>query len=188
MRCPGGALQDSRPSRPATLSIGNGVLIDITNEPIDAHVQEGDSATFSVSATSNLPLSYQWWTALPGSATFNFLQPTRWGFSGRPGQLLESCVHWGRKGETALWEDPYFNVKKNLPGGANALAEVGATVSHRSMVSIIQGQVTVTMDGIQIFSGTFAVPPVAYLYFTASTGNKYEQTTISELTATLYAP
>jgi hypothetical protein len=98
MRCPGGALQDSRPSRPATLSIGNGVLIDITSEPIDAHVQEGDSATFSVSATSNLPLSYQWWTALPGSATFNFLQPTRWGFSGRPGQLLESCVHWGRKG------------------------------------------------------------------------------------------
>ena len=47
---------------------------------------------------------------------------------------------------------------------------------------------TVTMDGTQVFSGNVTVPPVAYLYFTASTGGFYEQTVIQSLTATVSAP
>jgi Bacterial lectin len=327
-------------SQTATLSIGNGILIDITKEPIDAHVQVGDSASFSVSATSNLALSYQWWVALPGSSLFNavpgatsstlaidsatlsdassvfyvvvsngstspvtsssaslfvgalptvpnlcgpwsavgdaipladcgfqltaaainqhgeivwpylistdnlqmsftiatsaassppadgfalvlgdpslgatvsslgatgkglgaegipglviafddFYNPPAGAFPGDPGNYSNPAYIGAERGETALWEDPYFNVKKSLPGGASALAQVGATVSHSYMVSIVQGHLTVIMDGTQIFSGTFAVPPVAYLYFTASTGTFYEQTIISGLSTTLFVP
>jgi Immunoglobulin domain len=94
------------------------------------------------------------------------------------------------RSETYLWENPYRNVNNNLPGGANALAEVGLTVSHNYVVTIVQGQMTVTMDGIQVFSGSISVsvPPVAYLYVTSSTGGSYEQTVISNIQATVSAP
>ncbi|WP_353068480.1 hypothetical protein RBB75_14420 [Tunturibacter empetritectus] len=88
------------------------------------------------------------------------------------------------RGEGALWEKPYTLINGNIP----PLATAGATVSHDYVVSIVQGMMTVTMDGQQLFSGSVAVPPVAYLYFSAATGRYYEQTTVSNFSATVGAP
>lgn len=88
------------------------------------------------------------------------------------------------RGETNLWENPYFIVNTNVP----ALATAGATVSHDYVVSIVQGMMTVTMDGLQLFSGSVTVPPVAYLYFNASTGDSAEQAVISNFSAAVTAP
>jgi Immunoglobulin domain/Immunoglobulin I-set domain len=88
------------------------------------------------------------------------------------------------RGETALWENPYSNVNSDIP----ALAITGDTVSHTYTVSIVQGMMTVTMDGTQVFSGAVSVPPVAYLYFTAATGDDYETTVVSDLSGTISAP
>lgn len=88
------------------------------------------------------------------------------------------------RGETALWENPYFNVNTAIP----ALAAVNATISHSYVVSIVRGSMTVTMDGAQVFSGNVNVPPVAYLYVTSSTGGSYEKTVISNISATISTP
>jgi hypothetical protein len=88
------------------------------------------------------------------------------------------------RGESALWENPWFDVNTNIP----ALATHATTVPHNYTVSIVQGLMTVTMDAAQVFSGSVTVPPVAYLYVTASTGGSYEQTVISNLSATVSAP
>jgi Immunoglobulin domain/Immunoglobulin I-set domain len=88
------------------------------------------------------------------------------------------------RGESDLWETPYFIVNTNIP----PLATAGATVSHNYVVSIVQGTITVTMDGLQLFSGSVTVPPVAYLYFSASTGNFNQQTVMSNFSATVTAP
>ena len=88
------------------------------------------------------------------------------------------------RGETALWENPWLNVNTNIP----LLASDTMTETHSYVVTIVQGKMTVTMDGTQVFSGNVTVPPVAYLYFTASTGGSYEQTVIQSLTATVSAP
>jgi hypothetical protein len=312
-------------SQTATLSVGNG--IQITKQPTDVYVNAGAPATFSVTATSTLTLTYQWYEAAPGSSTFtaipgatsasytigttttaetgsvfyvvvsngsspsvtsssaalfvgtlsgvgdlcsgwtwlgNALAPTPacsiqlaaasqnqhgeivWptlistgdiqlsftittsdtsqppadgfalvlgdpslgatpaslgatgqglGAEGIPGFVLafDDYENVGdppvpylgvTRGETALWENPYFNTNTTIP----ALATFGATVTHNYVVSIVQGIMTVTMDGTQVFSGSVSVPPVAYLYFTASTGQYYEQTVISNLSATVSAP
>jgi hypothetical protein len=92
------------------------------------------------------------------------------------------------RGEDSLWENPYFNANTSLPGGRNALAEYGSTITHSYVVSIVQGYMSVTMDGTQVFSGNVSVPPVAYLYVTASTGGSFEQTVISNIAATVSAP
>jgi hypothetical protein len=312
-------------SQTATLAIGSG--IQITKQPVNAYVNAGDSATFSVTAVSSLPLTYQWFEATPGSSTFsaipgatsttytqastattdsgsvfyvvvnngsspsvtsssaslfvgtltgisnlcsgwiglgNALPPTPscaiqlsaasigqrgeivWpdiistgdiqlsftlttsnsssppadgfamtlgdpslgatihsigstggglGAEGIPGIVLafddyhdpaDPAVPYigvGR-GETALWENPYFNVNTNIP----PLAAAGAAVSHDYVVSLVQGMMTVTMDGTQVFSGNVTAPPVAYLYFSASTGALDEETIISNLSATVTAP
>ena len=57
-------------SQPATLAVGNGILLQITGQPTTAYVDVGSPATFQVTATSSLPLTYQWYTAPPGSSTF----------------------------------------------------------------------------------------------------------------------
>ena len=44
---------------------------NITQQPQNAVVTVGQSASFSVSATSSSPLSYQWQSAPPGSSTFS---------------------------------------------------------------------------------------------------------------------
>jgi hypothetical protein len=325
----------------ATLTIGSGAMLEITKEPTNLYLEVGDSGTFSVSAKSNLPLSYQWYTAPPGVFIFkpvpgatdpslaitsapasetssvfyvvvsngssppvtsswvslfvgavptigqfcpgwatlgdaillnacdsvqltdglvnqhgevvwpnliptddmqlsftvatsdassppadgftvmlgdpslgatpsslgavgkglgaegipgfvlafdDFYNPPDGLFPGDPGSYKDPDYIGAERGETSLWENPYLNVDRDLPGGANALAEVGVTVSHSYVVSIVQGQLTCTMDGTQIFSGAVPVPPVAYLYFTASTGEFYERAVVSNLAVTLSVP
>ncbi|HUE42451.1 MAG TPA: hypothetical protein VMP12_02755 [Candidatus Sulfotelmatobacter sp.] len=55
-------------STKATLAVGAGILI--TQQPETAYVNEGDTATYTVAATSLLPLTYQWYSAPAGSSTF----------------------------------------------------------------------------------------------------------------------
>ena len=89
------------------------------------------------------------------------------------------------RGETAQWKNPYFNLNTNI----SPLAIPGQTVSTSYVISIVQGVLTVTQNGVQLFSGTvITLPPVAYLYFTASTGSEFEKTVISNLSATVSAP
>jgi hypothetical protein len=87
------------------------------------------------------------------------------------------------RGEFELWENPWVNVNTNIP----PLASPGMSITHSYTVAIVQGQMTVTMDGTQVFSGSVTVPPVAYLYVTASTGGLWEQTVISNLSASVSA-
>jgi hypothetical protein len=315
-------------SQPAPLAVGNGILLQITGQPADQFVNVGDPATFTVTVTSTLPLTYQWYRADPGSATFTaipgatsasytldssaltdsgamyrvvvnngitssvtskeaalFVGPlsgidnfcsTNWvaqgnavsqsgckfqltdnlnnqrgaivwptivstdnirlsftiqifdststppadGFAvvfgdpslgatpssvGAPGQglaadgipgfvvAIDDYHNAGEypvpyfavgRGETALWEKPWFDVNTTIP----AVAVVGTTISHNYTLSLVQGKMTVTLDGVQVFSGDVSVPPVAYFYVTSSTGGKFEQTIISNLSATVSAP
>jgi hypothetical protein len=55
-------------STKATLAVGAGILI--TQQPETAYVDVGDTVTYTVAATSTLPLTYQWYSAPAGSATF----------------------------------------------------------------------------------------------------------------------
>jgi hypothetical protein len=313
-------------SQNATLAVGSGILI--TQQPVNVYVNPGASATFSVTATSALTLTYQWYEAAPGSSTFaaipgatsatytqastaatdtgssfyvivsngtstsvtsttaslfvgaltgigdlcngwtwlgNAQAPTPscsiqmvpaatyqhgeivWptlistaniqlsftittsdastppadgfalvlgdptlgatptmtgdvgeglGAEGIPGAVLafDDYENPGdppipyvgvTRGQTALWKNPYFNINSSI----SPLATPGQTVSNNFVISLVQGLLTVTMNGTQLFSGTvISVPPVAYLYFTASTGEYYEQTVISNLSATVSAP
>ncbi len=316
-------------SEDATLAVGNGILIQITNQPTTQYVNQGDSATFQITATSAAPsLTYQWFEAPPGSSTFtaisgatsastttaetgsvfrvvvgnqgltspvtsstaalfvgalsgvnNFCTGGGWmkegsttgptgsgsncayeltaadtseygeivwptlistanieltftitvsntsnppadgfamvlgdpslgalptsagavgsglGAEGIPGFVLgfDTFENAGDppvpylgvgRGETALWENPWLNVNTNIP----LLASDTMSETHSYVVTIVQGKMTVTMDGTQVFSGNVTVPPVAYLYFTASTGGFFEQTVIQSLTATVSAP
>jgi hypothetical protein len=315
-------------SQPASLAVGNGILLQITGQPANQFVNAGDPATFTVTATSNLPLTYQWYRADPGSSTFTaipgatsasyaidtaaltdsgavyhvvvsngttssvtsneaalFVGPlagidnlcsASWiaqgaavaqsgcafqltdnlnnqrgaivwptlvsteniqlsftvqiydststppadGFAvvfgdpslgatpssvGAPGQglaaegipgfvvAIDDYRNAGEypvpyfaigRGETALWEKPWDAVNTTIP----AVAAVGNTISHDYTLSLVQGNLTVTMDGAQIFSGVVIVPPVSYFYVTSSTGGKFEQTIISNLSATVSAP
>jgi hypothetical protein len=88
------------------------------------------------------------------------------------------------RGETALFEKPWFNVNTSIP----AVVSSSMPITHAYVVTIVQGQMTVTMDGIQVLSGNVAPPPVAYLYITASTGGSYEDTVISNVSATVSVP
>ncbi len=314
-------------SEHAPLAVGDGILLQITGQPQTAYVNEGAPASFTVTAASSLPLTYQWYRANPGSSTFapitratsatytldttastdtgsvflvivsngstasvssqtaslfvgtlagiDDLCSTSWtavgdatslagcsfqltaattgqhgeivwpglistgniqlsftvaisdpssppadgfamvlgdpslgatptstgatgqglGAEGIPGFVLGFDTYHNTydptvpylgvgRSDTGLWENPWFNVNTNIP----ALASSGTTVSHDYAVSIVQGQMTVTMDGAQVFSGKVMVPPVAYLYVTASTGGSWEKTVISNLTATVSAP
>jgi hypothetical protein len=315
-------------SQPAFLAVGNGILLQITGQPADQFVNSGDPATFTVTAVSNLPLTYQWYVAAPGSATFtaipaatsptytldpatdpdsgsvyhvvvsngatasvtsneaalfvgplsgiNSLCDASWvaqgtavsqsgcayqltanlnnqrgaivwpnlistdniqlsftvqiydstsnppadGFTvvlgdptlgatpssvGLPGQGLAAegipgfvlalddyhnaleypvpYFAYGR-GETALWENPWLGVNTTIP----AVAVLGSTISHDYTLSLVQGKMTVTMDGVQVFSADVSVPPVAYFYVTSSTGGKFEQTIVSNVSAVVSPP
>jgi hypothetical protein len=314
-------------SQRAPLAVGGGILLQITGQPVTQYVNVGDSATYQVTAVSSLPLTYQWYTAAPGSATFTaipgamsstytldsaastdngavfyvvvsngvttsvtsntaglFVGPlqgvpdlcnTTWtalgnavagpscsftlvpakntqhgeiiwpnlistgdiqliftitlsnpsalpadgfavvlgdpslgatptslgatgmglGAEGIPGTLfaLDTYHNAGDpavpyvavgRGETALFEKPWFNVNTSIP----AVVSSSMPITHAYVVTIVQGQMTVTMDGIQVLSGNVAPPPVAYLYITASTGGSYENTVISNVSATVSVP
>lgn len=88
------------------------------------------------------------------------------------------------RGETAKFENPWFNVDTSIP----TLAATGMSISHNYTLSIVQGQFTETIDGVQVLTGNVTLPAVAYFYVTASTGGSYEQAVISNLTATVVAP
>jgi hypothetical protein len=315
-------------SQPAPLAVGNGILLQITGEPVTQYVNVGASATYQVTAVSNLPLTYQWYEAAPGSSVFTaipgatgsmftqndatlaesgsvfyvvvsngstasvtstsaglFVGPlsvpgdlcdTNWsplddttpggpacsfqltpaandqlgeivwpdlistgdiqlsftmtlsnpsnppadgftlvfgdpslgatptslgtpgmglGASGIPGSLfgfdtyhnsgdpMVPYVGVGRS-DAGLFENPWFNVNTSIP----TLVAVGQSISHDYTISVIQGQMTVTLDGVQVMSGSVALPPVAYMYFTASTGGSFEQAVISNVTCSISVP
>ena len=312
-------------SQPASLAVGNG--IQITQEPVTQYVDVGASATYQVTATSALPLTYQWYEAAPGTSTFTaipgatassytdasasstdngavfyvavsngvtasitsssaglFVGPvsnvpnlcnSNWsaigdavaapscsyqlttatndqhgemvwpylistgniqisfsvtfsnpsalpadgftvlladpslgattaslgavgmglGAKGIPGLLFELDTYHNAgepavpyiavtRGESALFEHPYFNVNTNIP----TVVSSSGPITHSYTYSVNQGQMTVTMDGNQIFSGTVTPPPVAYLYITSSTGGSYEDTIVSNVSATVAVP
>jgi Bacterial lectin len=314
-------------SQLAPLAVGNGILLQITGQPVTQYVDVGASATYQVTAVSSLPLTYQWYEAAPGSSTFTaipgatnssytldsaattdngdvfyvvvsngvtssvtsasaglFVGPvagvpdlcdTNWsalgnavaqsgcafqlvsatknqhgeivwptlistgniqinftvtlsnpsalpadgftvlladpslgatptslgaqgmglGAEGIPGAMfaLDTYHNAGDptvpyvavgRGETALFGKPWFNVNTTIP----AVVSSGIPISHDYTVTIVQGQLTATMDGVQVFSGTITAPPVAYLFITASTGGSYEDTVISNVSATVTVP
>lgn len=314
-------------SQPATLAVGNGILLQITGQPVTQYVDVGASATYQVTAVSNLPLTYQWYEAAPGSSTFTaiagatssaytldsaassdsgsvfyvvvsngttssvtsssaglFVGPlmgvpdlcnSNWsalgnavagsgctfqltaatfdqqgeivwpnlistgdiqlsftmtlsnpsavpadgftmvlgdpslgatltsvglpgmglGAEGIPGTVFGFDTYHNAgdppvpyvgvgRGETAQFEKPWFNVNTNIP----TLVAAGPPITHSYTISIVQGQMTVTLDGVQVMSGSVAVPAVAYLYVTASTGGSYEQAVISNVSATVSVP
>ena len=313
-------------SNKVTLAVGNGILLQVGN-PQDQYVNPGSPATFAVTATSNLPLSYQWYMAAPGSSSFAAIPgatgasytiasaatsqsgsvfyvvisngvtanvtsnsaslfvgalasipscSTNWNTVGNAAALASGCgyqlvgatqnqqgaIVWPTllatgniqlsftvnisntsnppadgfavllgdpslgatltstgatgqglgaegipgfviafddyfnqgdptvpylgvgRGETALWENPYFYTNTGIP----AIATYHTSITHTYVVSIVQGFMTVTMDGNQVFSGSVNVPPVAYLYVTASTGSLWEQVQISNISATVSTP
>ena len=314
-------------SQPASLAVGNGILLQITGQPVTQYVDVGASATYQVTATSSLPLTYQWYVAAPGSSTFTaiagatsstyavdsattaqngsvyyvvvsngvtssvtsssaglFVGPlgsvpdlcnANWsaigdavalpscsyqlttatndqhgemvwptlistgdieisfsvtfsnpsalpadgftvlladpslgatttssgavgmglGAEGIPGLLFEvDTYHNGgeppvpyiavTRGETALFEHPYFNVNTNIP----PVVSSSMPITHNYTFSLVQGQMTVTMDGNQLFSGMVTPPPVAYLFITSSTGGSFEDTIVSNVSATVSVP
>ena len=56
-------------SQQVTLAVGAG--IQITQQPQTQYISVGDTATYTVAATSTLPLTYQWYEAPSGSSTFS---------------------------------------------------------------------------------------------------------------------
>jgi hypothetical protein len=314
-------------SEKATLAVGNGILLQITRQPVTQYVDVGAPATYQVTAVSSLPLSYQWYEAPPGSSTFTAIPaatnstytvdptdttqtgtvfyvvvsngttasvtsnsaglfvgpleqvpnlcdsnwsalgnavaqsgcsfqltastnnqhgeivwptlistgdiqltftvtlsnpsatpadgfavvlgdpslgatPTSLGATGmglgakgipglafafdtyhNAGEFPVPYVAVGR-GEAALWENPWFNVNTSIP----ALVAAGPAISHTYTVSIVQGLLTVTLDGQEVISGNIDAPPVAYLYVTSSTGGSWETGVISNVSATISAP
>ena len=85
------------------------------------------------------------------------------------------------RSDTGLFENPWSNVNTNL-------GPLATGVAHAYVVSFLNGTMTVTMDGNQVFTGPVSVPPVAYLGFTASTGLYYETHQLSNFSATLAGP
>jgi hypothetical protein len=314
-------------SQPATLAVGNGILLQITGQPVTQYVDVGSSATYQVTAVSSLPLTYQWYVAAPGSSTFTaiagatsssytldsassgdngsvyyvvvsngvtssvtsasaglFVGPvssvpnlcnTGWsalgnavtepscsyeltaaandqhgeivwptlistgniqlsytvtvsdpstlpadgfaviladpslgatltssgalgmglGVEGIPGLVFAVDTYENAgdppvpyigvgRGETAQFEKPWFFVNTTIP----TIASSSMPITHTYFVSLVQGQMTVTMDGVQVFSGNVTPPPVAYLFITASTGGSYEQTVVSNVSAIVSVP
>ena len=55
-------------SQQVTLAVGAG--IQITQQPQTQYINVGDMATYTVAATSTLPLTYQWYEAAAGTSTF----------------------------------------------------------------------------------------------------------------------
>jgi hypothetical protein len=88
------------------------------------------------------------------------------------------------RGESALWENPWFNVNTAIP----TLVAGGMTISHNYTVSLVQGLMTITLDGVEVVSGNVAPPQVAYLYVTSSTGGSWETAVISNVSATISVP
>jgi len=98
--------------------------------------------------------------------------------------MMRIFGYWTDSRNDRTWKSPGTPVNTTIA----AVAVVGTTISHNYTLSLIQDNLTVTMDGAQIFSGGVTVPPVSYFYVASSTGGKFEQTIISNLSATVSAP
>jgi hypothetical protein len=86
------------------------------------------------------------------------------------------------RGETAEWENPWFSYNDSI----SPIVQSGATLANTFVFTLVNGQYTVTQNGTQIFSGSVnSVPPVAYLYFTGSTGTDYETLVIGNVSGTV---
>jgi hypothetical protein len=57
-------------SQSAALAVSPGILLQITGQPANQYVNVGDPASFTVTATSSAPMTYQWYRADPGTSTF----------------------------------------------------------------------------------------------------------------------
>jgi hypothetical protein len=312
-------------STKATLAVGAGILI--TQQPETAYVNEGDTATFTVAATSVLPVTYQWYSAPAGSSTFmaisgatnatftvnsaaltdngntykavvsngtstSVTSTTAGLFVGPLGQVPDLCdTNWNAvgdavvqsgckyqlttssgsqhgeivwptliatdnvvlsftvtlsnpsptpadgftvvlgdpslgatptsvgavgfglgaqgipglvfgfdtyhnagdpavpyvavgRGESNLFENPWFLVNTNIP----QLVSTSMPISHNYTVTLVQGVLTMTLDGVVVMTGNVTPPPTAYLYVTASTGGAWETTVISNVSATVTQP
>jgi hypothetical protein len=100
-----------------------------------------------------------------------------------PGDPTVPYVGVGR-GEAALFEDPWFFVNTNIP----QLVSSSIPITHSYTVTLVQGALTVTLDGSVVISGNVTPPPIAYLYVTASTGGSWETTLISNVSAVVSQP
>jgi hypothetical protein len=94
------------------------------------------------------------------------------------------------QGAASLWENPWTNVNGYLDtqNSSDYTAAEFANATHAYVVTVVNGAMTVTMDGQQLFTGTVSLPPVAYFGFTGSTGSFMESVTVSNLTATISSP
>jgi hypothetical protein len=94
------------------------------------------------------------------------------------------------QGATNLWENPwtYVNGNLNTQSSTDYSVSTFANATHSYVVTVVNGIMTVTIDGNELFTGNVTLPPVAYLGFTASTGGAMESVTISSLSATVSEP
>jgi len=88
------------------------------------------------------------------------------------------------RGEAAMFEKPWFFVNTNIP----QLVTSSMPITHSYTVTLVQGALTVTLDGSVVISGNVTPPPIAYLYVTASTGGSWETTVISNVFAVVSQP
>lgn len=88
------------------------------------------------------------------------------------------------RGEYGLFENPWYLVNTNIP----PLVDFGGPISHDYTVTLVQGVLTVTLDGAVVMTGNVTPPPTAYLYVTASTGGLFESTVVSNVSATVSQP
>jgi hypothetical protein len=89
------------------------------------------------------------------------------------------------RGEYGLFENPWFLVNTNIPP---LVVSGSGPISHDYTVTLVQGVLTMTLDGTVVMTGNVTPPPTAYLYVTASTGGLWETTVISNVSATVSQP
>ena len=86
------------------------------------------------------------------------------------------------RSDTSFFANPWYYVNSNIG------TTVTDGVPHAYVMTLLNGNITVTMDGNQVFSGPVTVPPAAYLGFTSSTGLYYETTQLTDFSATFSVP
>jgi hypothetical protein len=94
------------------------------------------------------------------------------------------------QGAGPLWENPwtYVNGNLNTQNSTDYSVAEFANATHAYVLTVIDGFMTFTIDGNELFAGQVSLPPVAYLGFTASTGTYKEAVTVSNLTVTVSPP
>ena len=87
------------------------------------------------------------------------------------------------QGAAKLWENPWTNVNGylNTQSSSDYTPYVFANSAHAYVMKCVNGVMTVTMDGYELFTGKVALPSSAYLGFTASTGLYTESVVLSNM-------